>query len=144
MTNFLRWVLSTRFARAFMTSEIRHLATLAAGFVLGWLGQHGFLQGDAASIAEGVGAIIMGLGGYGMSKINSSNNKAVAQAAAQTGQVLPPAVAKAVVARAAADKKANDFNEKVIADVKSKADALPGADVPVVPAAVADELRRLK
>lgn len=145
--SFLKWLLSRSFMRAFETSELRHMATLASGFALGWLGQQGFLQGDAAQVAEGIGAIIMGLGGYGLSKLNASGQKAVAQVAAQTGQVLTAAQAKAVLAsnmHTAADTKTSEQNQRIVDDVKTQAAAQPGAAAPVVSAAIADELRDIK
>lgn len=93
---FIRWLLKSSFVQSFATKEVRHLATLAAGFVLAYLQAHNATQSDAASIAEGVSALIVGGAGYGLSVLNASGNASVAKVAAQTGLVVPKAQASAL------------------------------------------------
>lgn len=105
---FLKWLLKCSIVQAFETKEVRHLATMAAGFALSWLLAHHASQDDAANISQGLGALIVGGAGYIFSRINSSNNKAVVQVAAATGEVVKPAEAKALIAQGVTAQRAVD------------------------------------
>jgi hypothetical protein len=86
--SIIKWLLSSSFVQSFANREVRHLATAASGFVLSWLVAHQSNQSDAASIAQGVFAIIVGGAGYGLSRLNGSNNETKVQVAAATGAVI--------------------------------------------------------
>jgi hypothetical protein len=97
--SFLRWLMSLSFVQNFVTGEVRHLATAAAGALTAWLVTHGAQQSDIASIAEGMTALIVGGAGYGLSLLNAKSQDVRAEVAAQTGTVLTSAVAKGLVAQ---------------------------------------------
>lgn len=92
-------LLGSSFVQSFATKEVRHLATAAAGALASWLVAHNAAQSDATSMAEGISALIIGAGGYGLSLLNASNSEARVQVAAQTGQVVSGAMAQAIVAQ---------------------------------------------
>ncbi|HEX4295599.1 MAG TPA: hypothetical protein VHZ29_15800 [Rhizomicrobium sp.] len=101
----LERLLSSSFVQSFATREVRHLATAASGAIASWLVAHNATQSDAASIAQGVGALIIGAGGYGLSLLNASNAEARVQVAAQTGQVVSAPRAQTILAEAAPPTK---------------------------------------
>lgn len=111
----LSWLLSSSFVQSFATREVRHLATAAAGAIASWLVAHNASQSDAASIAQGAGAIIIGASGYGLSLLNASNAEARVQVAAQTGEVVSAPAAQAILARA--DAAAPSTKAQLIADL---------------------------
>lgn len=117
--SFIHWLLRSSFVQAFFTKEVRHLATAAAGALASWLVAHGGQQSDVTNITEGLTALLVGAGGYGLSMMNASGNAAVASVAAQTGMVVPPAQAKTlmqqgVVAQAKVDTAQVAAVQKVI------------------------------
>lgn len=97
--SFIWWLLKSSVVQTFALNEVRHLATLASGAALTWLLTHHAAQGDATNIAEGLSALIIGGAGYAFSEINASNNKAVTEVAAATGQIVKPPEAKALIAQ---------------------------------------------
>jgi hypothetical protein len=96
----LKALLSSSFVQSFATKEVRHLATAAAGALASWLVAHQASQSDAANIAEGISALIVGAGGYGLSLLNASSTEARVQVAAQTGKVVSAPQAQAILAKA--------------------------------------------
>lgn len=127
--SFIKWLLSSSFVQAFATKEVRHLATALAGALTSWLLAHGGQQSDVASITEGLVAVIVGAGGYGMSVLNASGQKAQASVAAQTGVILPAAQAKVLVQQGVVAQQAVDHAQaaKVQAAIDT-ADAAAPAD----------------
>jgi hypothetical protein len=115
--SFLRWLLSSSFVQSCATNEVRHLATAAAGALASWLIAHNASQSDAASIAQAVGALIVGIGGYGLSLLNASNNEARVQVAAQTGQVVTAPQAQAILAKA--DQAAPSTKDALVAELEA-------------------------
>jgi len=113
----LNWLLSSSFVQSFATKEVRHLATAAAGAIASWLVAHNATQSDAASIAEGISALIIGAGGYGLSLLNASNAEARVQVAAQTGQVVSAPKAQAILAQA--DAAAPSTKAALLADLEA-------------------------
>lgn len=107
MNGVFRWLLGSQLVQSFASREVRHLATAASGFVLSWLVAHQANQSDAASIAQGIFAIIVGLAGYGLSRLNGADTETRVQAAAITGQVVNAPEARAVLAQATAVQKAD-------------------------------------
>jgi hypothetical protein len=98
-------LLSSSLVQSFATREVRHLATAASGAIASWLVAHNAAQSDAASIAQGVSALIIGAGGYGLSLLNASDAEARVQVAARTGQVVSAPRAQAILAEAAPSMK---------------------------------------
>jgi hypothetical protein len=113
----LSWLFSSSFVQSFATKEVRHLATAAAGAIASWLVAHNANQSDAASIAQGVGAVIVGAGGYGLSLLNASNAEARVQVAAETGRVVSAPVAQAILARA--DAAAPSAKAQLLVDLEA-------------------------
>jgi hypothetical protein len=118
--SFLRWFASLGVVRRFATSETRHLATAASGFVLDWLLTHHAAQSDAMNIAQAVGMILAGGAGYGLSLINGKGQDVRAAVAAATGTVLPSATsnqlyAKGVQAQQVADQGQADKVRSAVA-----------------------------
>lgn len=96
---FVKWLLSRGFVQSIATKEVRHLATALAGALASWLLAHSASQSDAANVAEAVSALIVGLGGYGLSLLNQQGQEVRAQVAATTGQVISPSLSKDLVGR---------------------------------------------
>jgi hypothetical protein len=115
--NILKWLLSSSFVQSFATREVRHLATAAAGAIASWLAAHNASQSDAASIAQGVSALIVGASGYGLSLLAGANNEARVQAAAQTGLVVSAPQARAILDKA--DDAAPKAKDALIADLEA-------------------------
>lgn len=105
--NFVKKIFGSKLVQGWVTGEVRHLATVAAGFIMSLALSHGFTNVDATNVSQGVAAIVLGLFGYGMSKLNASNQTARAEIAAQTGSVVSPHDAPTIIARVDAAAPAN-------------------------------------
>lgn len=112
----IRWLASTSFFQAFASKEFRHLATMAAGAIASWLVAHNATQSDAASVAEGVSALLVGGGGYALSLLNSSDTEKRVAVAAATGQVVTAPEAVAVMRADATSPKSKD---ELLADLRA-------------------------
>lgn len=122
--SFIHWLLRSSFVQAFFTKEVRHLATAAAGALASWLVAHGGQQSDVTNITEGLTALLVGAGGYGLSMMNASGNEARIQVAAQTGLAVPKAQANAIMQQGVvAQQKADTGQAEKVQAIIDKTDA---------------------
>jgi len=105
--DFIRSVIPSEFLRAQVLATARHLATWSSGLIIAWLVAHHASTDDAAKIAEGVSAIILGLASYGFSlwdvkKVDDKVKLTQATTAIQTASAVKasPTAAKKIVTAA--------------------------------------------
>jgi len=114
--DFIKSILPDGVLRSWVLATGRHVATAASGVVLTYLIAHGAKQADADTIAQAIGAIVLGLCSYGYSLWDVKNvDKKISTAKNETAVTIStavkadPKVSKEVTAASGSPDAMNDL-----------------------------------